>query len=268
MMAIVSLKLQRAYIYRNGMLIGVSTVSTGVKGRETPTGVFTILQKEVDHKSNLYDDAPMPFMQRLTWDGIAMHAGRLPGYPASHGCVRLPLAFAKLLYAVTGRGMTVVITDSAAVPRVAPTPDLLQAQSAAFYYDSTEVRWDAQLSPAGPVSIVISTTDKRIVVLRNGQQIGSGPVAFAHKPLARTVAYVLRPIDDEGPHWLRLTLPGDTLDGSVEATPEERQNLRLPERLRDGLAAVVGPGTTVVQTPDTLRSGSTGQPLTILSDDR
>src|SRR3546814_18004653 len=80
---------------------------------ETPTGIFTILQKKVDHKSNLYDDAPMPYMQRLTWSGIAMHAGNLPGYPASHGCIRLPLAFAEHLYGVTQLGLTVIITQSA-----------------------------------------------------------------------------------------------------------------------------------------------------------
>ena len=73
---VISLDEQRAYVYRNGLRIGVSTVSTGKKGYETPTGVFTILQKKKDHKSNLYDDAPMPFMQRLTWDGVALHAGR------------------------------------------------------------------------------------------------------------------------------------------------------------------------------------------------
>ena len=87
---IISLTTQRAYVYRNGVPIGVSTVSTGAPGRETPTGVFVILQKAVFHRSNRYSNAPMPFMQRLTWTGIAMHAGRLPGYPASHGCIRLP----------------------------------------------------------------------------------------------------------------------------------------------------------------------------------
>src|SRR3546814_12949145 len=81
--------------------------------------------KKVDHKSNLYDDAPMPYMQRLTWSGIAMHAGNLPGYPASHGCIRLPLAFAEHLYGVTQLGLTVILTQSADIPRFAPAPDVL-----------------------------------------------------------------------------------------------------------------------------------------------
>jgi L,D-transpeptidase catalytic domain len=79
------------YVYRNRVRIGVSTVSTGTKSHATPTGIFTILQKKVTHEFNIYKGAKMPHMQRLTWTGIAIHAGHLPGYPASHGCVRLPV---------------------------------------------------------------------------------------------------------------------------------------------------------------------------------
>ena len=104
---VVSLPLQRAYVYRAGTLIGISTVSTGRRGHETPTGSFNILQKRREHYSNLYNNAPMPFMQRLTWDGIALHAGQLPGHPASHGCIRLPLAFARHLFGATQVGATV-----------------------------------------------------------------------------------------------------------------------------------------------------------------
>ena len=108
---VVSIPLQRAFIYRGGTLIGVTTVSTGRPGHETPTGSFPILQKRREHYSNLYNNAPMPFMQRLTWDGIALHAGQIPGRPASHGCVRLPLDFARQLFAVTTLGATVHIVD-------------------------------------------------------------------------------------------------------------------------------------------------------------
>ncbi|MDB5686499.1 MAG: L,D-transpeptidase, partial [Rhizorhabdus sp.] len=154
---IVSLKTQRAYAYRNGVPIGISTVSSGKLGHETPTGVFTLLQKNVDHKSNLYNAAPMPYMQRLTWDGIAMHAGNLPGYPASHGCIRLPLAFAKLLYGVTRLGLTVVITNEAEVPRIAPTPDILRTGAADASPDlAGGTLWQPERAPTGPLSIVIS----------------------------------------------------------------------------------------------------------------
>jgi lipoprotein-anchoring transpeptidase ErfK/SrfK len=106
---VIDLSSQHATLYRNGVIVGASTISTGSRGRETPTGVFTILQKEVVHRSRTYDDAPMPYMQRLTWKGVALHAGRVPGYRASHGCIRLPRGFAKLLYGVTKIGTPVMI---------------------------------------------------------------------------------------------------------------------------------------------------------------
>lgn len=118
---VVSIPAQLAYVYRDGMLIAVSTVSTGRDGKDTPTGEFTILEKRVFHRSNLYSNAPMPFMQRLTWDGIALHAGHLPGYPASHGCIRLPKEFAKKLFGVTALGANVSVVDEFLEdPRVSP----------------------------------------------------------------------------------------------------------------------------------------------------
>ena len=107
---VVSLQDQRAWVFNNGSRIATSTVSTGKAGKETPTGVFPILEKKKMHHSNLYDNAPMPFMQRLTWDGVALHAGRIPGHPASHGCVRLPEQFARQLFGVTRRDETVVVS--------------------------------------------------------------------------------------------------------------------------------------------------------------
>lgn len=106
---VVSIPSQRMFVFRKGELWDQSPVSTGKKGKETPQGIFPILQKKVMHRSSIYDDAPMPYMQRLTWDGVALHAGRVPGYPASHGCVRLPKDFAKKLYEVTNFERTIVI---------------------------------------------------------------------------------------------------------------------------------------------------------------
>lgn len=108
---VVSRKAQRAYVFRGERLIAVSTVSTGSRGHETPLGTFPILQKKAFHRSNLYSDAPMPHMQRLTWSGIALHGGDLPGYPASHGCIRLPRAFAQQLYDLTALGGLVSVID-------------------------------------------------------------------------------------------------------------------------------------------------------------
>jgi lipoprotein-anchoring transpeptidase ErfK/SrfK len=119
---VIDLSAQRAVLYRNGAPIAASRVSTGSRGRETPTGTFTVLQKRITHRSRTYDDAPMPYMQRLSWKGLAMHAGYVPGYPASHGCIRLPRRFAKRLYAVTKVGTRVVIRRRIAPVRVYVSP--------------------------------------------------------------------------------------------------------------------------------------------------
>ena len=115
-LVLVSIVEQVARVYRNGVEIGIARVSTGRPGYPTPTGVFTILQKARVHHSSTYDEASMPYTERLTWDGVALHAGGVPGYPSSHGCVHLPLEFADLLYGVTEVGTTVVIADAHRVP--------------------------------------------------------------------------------------------------------------------------------------------------------
>lgn len=106
---VISIERQMVHVYDGDRLIGVASVSTGMKGHRTPTGEFSILQKREWHRSNLYSNAPMPYMQRLTWDGIALHAGHNPGYPASHGCIRLPHAFAKKLFELTQLGTLVSV---------------------------------------------------------------------------------------------------------------------------------------------------------------
>jgi len=116
LMAVVALREQRVTIFDADGKIMRAPVSTGQTGYETPAGIYSVIQKEADHHSNLYDDAEMPFMQRITWSGIALHAGVLPGHPASHGCVRMPYAFAEHLFELTKLGMRVLV-----VPRdVAP----------------------------------------------------------------------------------------------------------------------------------------------------
>jgi hypothetical protein len=108
---IVSLEDQRLYAYHDQQLLAWSNVSSGRPGHETPTGTFTVSEKDVDHHSSLYDNASMPFFMRLTDDGLGMHAGFLPGYPASHGCVRLPLGMARELYQRVDSGTPVKITS-------------------------------------------------------------------------------------------------------------------------------------------------------------
>jgi hypothetical protein len=130
-MAIVSLPNQRITIYDAKGWILRAPVSSGQSGRETPAGIFSVIEKDADHHSNLYDDASMPHMQRLTWSGIALHAGHLPGYPASHGCVRMPSDFAERLFDMTQMGMRVIVAPSDVAPVEIDHPVLFQAKPGA-----------------------------------------------------------------------------------------------------------------------------------------
>src|SRR6478752_851281 len=103
-MVVVSIAKQSLTLYDAGVPVAHSKVSTGVAGHPTPTGIFSVIQKSRYHRSNLYSDAPMPFMQRITWSGVALHAGLLPGYPASHGCIRMPEDFAVRMWRTTQMG--------------------------------------------------------------------------------------------------------------------------------------------------------------------
>jgi hypothetical protein len=131
-MAIVSIKTQQVTLYDADGWILRAPVSTGVKGRETPAGVFALLEKNKDHRSNMYDDAEMPNMQRITWNGIALHGGPLPGYAASHGCVRMPYGFAEKLFDKTRPGMRVIISPNDAAPVDISHPALFQPNAEAI----------------------------------------------------------------------------------------------------------------------------------------
>ncbi|RAI44665.1 L,D-transpeptidase [Rhodoplanes roseus] len=124
-MAIVSIKSQQVTLYDADGWIMRAPVSTGVKGRETPAGVFAVVEKDKDHRSTMYDDAWMPHMQRITWNGIALHGGPLPGYAASHGCVRMPYGFAGSLFDKTRIGMRVIVSPADAAPIEFSHPALL-----------------------------------------------------------------------------------------------------------------------------------------------
>ncbi len=112
----ISIANQRLTLYDNGVPIAHSPVSTGTASHPTPTGVFSVIGKARFHRSNLYSSAPMPFMQRITWSGVALHAGQLPGYPASHGCIRLPYEFAIRLFNTTKMGARVIISHQDLTP--------------------------------------------------------------------------------------------------------------------------------------------------------
>src|SRR3954452_585133 len=130
-MAIVSIKTQQVTFYDAEGWIMRAPVSTGTTGRETPAGIFAVLEKDKDHHSSMYDDAWMPNMQRITWNGIALHGGPLPGYPASHGCVRMPFGFAEKLFNKTRIGMRVIISPNHAAPVEFSHPALFEPNAKA-----------------------------------------------------------------------------------------------------------------------------------------
>ncbi len=154
-MAIVSLGDQRVSIYDAAGKFLEAPVSTGSTGYETPAGIFSVVQKKEEHRSNLYEDGEMPFMQRITWTGIALHAGNLPGHPASHGCVRLPMAFARQLFDMTEMGMRVLIVRDDMRPSDISHPALFKARPVDPLSLATAT------VPAGRVAAL--TTDRAIV---------------------------------------------------------------------------------------------------------
>jgi hypothetical protein len=128
--AVVSLNDQRITVYDAAGKILQSPVSTGATGYETPAGVYSVVQKKAVHSSNVYEDGNMPFMQRITWTGIALHAGVLPGHPASHGCVRMPLGFAEMLFGLTDIGLRVIVVRDDIAPKEIEHPALFKPNTA------------------------------------------------------------------------------------------------------------------------------------------
>jgi len=264
----VDLGRQRATVYRNGVRIGVSTISSGKEGHETPTGVFTILEKNKEHHSKTYDDASMHYQQRLTWLGVALHAGNLPGFPASHGCVRLPLEFAKKLFEVTPMGGTVVIAGGNEDPVKRPAAGVLAPALAGVTQQADEVltdkgafTWNPAASPSGPVSIIVSTGDQQVVILRNGVEIGRAHAVVSQEtsqPQVMTFA------GGDRPQWIQVGV-SDLKGESAEIISTERvEQMRLPAQFVTNMRSVITPGTTLLVTQASVEPSSTGVQTTVM----
>ena len=264
LMILISIPEQEMHVYRNGIMIGRSSVSTGSKGHDTPGGVFSILEKQQSHRSKKYNDAPMPNMQRLTWTGIAMHSGQLPGYAASHGCVRLPYDFSQLLFSTTNRGGTVIIGDGKTpVPRLASNPGLMLAPKdftpeMLHPLGKNDYDWHPERSPEGPITIVISSADKAMYVYRNGDPIGRASVEVSGKGLSgreKLGNHVFTMLEGttgkpsqftpkhEEARWMRVTSEGKAVDADTLAS-----RLHFSPDFADKLANELKPGTTVIVT--------------------
>jgi hypothetical protein len=258
---LVSIPQQTMHVYRNGILVGRSSISSG-KNNSTPGGVFTILEKKQEHYSKKYDNAPMPNMQRLTWSGIAMHSGHLPGYAASHGCIRLPYDFSQLLFTVTKSGGTVVVGDGKTpTPHLASNPGLMLAPK-----DLTpdmirqlardEYQWHPERSPEGPITIVLSSGDRMMYVYRNGNPIGRAALEINGRGFGnRLGSHIFTRLEGttgkesqlapgrEAGKWMRVSSEGRGIDAESLAS-----RLRFNTEFAQKLADEIKPGTTVIVT--------------------
>ena len=258
-MVLVSIPEQTIHVFRNGVLIGRSSISSGSQGHATPAGVYSILEKAETHHSVTYNNAPMPYMQRLTEEGIAMHSGQLPGYAASHGCIRLPFDFSRDLYTVTSKGGTVIVgNDKTPEPRFAAHPGLLLAPAnftpamvhplAANEYD-----WHPERSTKGPITMVVSSADHAIYVYRNGEPIGRAELEVSGgKRLGNHVFTMLEGTTGkpsrvapgrEAKRWMRVSGQGRAVDPDKIAS-----RLHFSAEFGQKVADELKPGTTVVVT--------------------
>jgi L,D-transpeptidase catalytic domain len=282
---VVSITEQRAYVYRNGVLIGATTVSTGRPGHQTPTGVFTVLQKQKEHRSTIYDGAPMPYMERLTWGGIALHAGGLPGYPESHGCIHLPTEFAQRLFDISPSGMTVVIGTEATAPERVAHPGYLAPVMAVGgepierhpFAPTEEERWRPELSPSGPISIVLSQGSQRVVVYRNGVEIGRARLTVTGDEPLINHALILtdRPSTVPDPYvpdptrysWLRIGVPGHVGEQGTQVDPNAVARIKMPADFVARVNEILTPGATLLVTREALYTQTTGPMVQVVDAD-
>jgi L,D-transpeptidase catalytic domain len=278
---VVSLDEQRGYVYRNGVLIGVTTTSSGKSGHDTPTGIFVVLQKDKDHHSSIYNNAAMPFTQRLTWGGVALHAGGLPGYPSSHGCVHLPSKFAEELFAVSPMGMTVVVIDGNSTPtQVAHPPAFAPVDPVTGLEDipgrlkaDEPFRFEPDKSPVGPVSVIISGADLRAIVMRNGKEIGRTRISLRNSsvPLG-THAFVMTQrsatgsLAPEAQRWMALAMPGHSGEAGAILSSDTAQRVALPPAFVARVAPLLEPGTTLFVTDAPILTENVASNFTVLSN--
>jgi hypothetical protein len=248
---IVSIPDQLVHIYRNGVRIAASTCSTGKPGHRTPTGVFQILQKDKHHHSSTYSNAPMPNMNRLTWSGIALHAGNLPGYPASHGCVRLPMQFSERLFDITRKGMTVVIADDSSQPAAVTHPGMVLGDYAKREFAAVDNALVKDQYSAGHAakptvtSVVVSSKDKSVTVLEDGHVVAKGKAAIAGgaRPIGENV-YTLTGAhkDDDSLTWSSVGYGKTDREDMgrelrrITADPQVRGEIR--KRMQNGMTVV------------------------------
>jgi hypothetical protein len=259
---IVSIADQRISVYDDGLLIARSSVSTGVQGHPTPVGVFSVIGKELWHRSNIYSAAPMPYMQRITWSGIALHAGVLPGHPASHGCIRLAKDFAIRLWHLTKRGTRVIIaannvdpvqianprffsnpktasssqessTEALAgkdAPSIPPTPTALVQN--AQPQDVTSLLPAAGVAPpkkAIPISVFVSRKLSRLFVRQRFTPLFDVPIKVENpdEPLGTHVFTLLKPQNEAASfRWNVVSMPKASSDNATSSNKKPNATIQ------------------------------------------
>jgi lipoprotein-anchoring transpeptidase ErfK/SrfK len=270
---VISIARQRAILFSDGVRIAEGTISTGVPGHPTPMGVFSVISKSRYHRSNIYSGAPMPYMQRITWSGIAMHQGPLPGFPASHGCIRLTQAFAVKLWAISKVGTRVIVTRDEVAPvgidnarlfvpkkpeekpvdgAAAPVPAMPMATAA---IDEPATATDAVLPPAaakpaaeppkrkGLVEVFVSRKQAKVYVRQGFTELFEAPVTIAEpdQPWG-THVFTVMDIQDGKADWTVMTIPSGYAHRphrrghKLSAKEIERQSKRVAD-LADGPTA-------------------------------
>ena len=282
----ISLDRQQLTLYAGAEPVAHSRVSTGQRGFSTPTGVFSIIQKDRYHRSNIYEDAPMYFMQRITWSGVALHQGVVPNYPASHGCIRLPEAFAKHLWGTTGIGVRVIITHDEVAPReishaklFAPKPRDEVVASSVSSLEAAQQAWKiAQLGgsvpiagateemiapmpeivpqPAprplksGPISVFISRKEGKLFVRKGFEPLFDTPVEIARAdlPLGTHVFTAIGRQDDSASlRWTAVSMASSArAAASHPSAAAALDRITIPQEAIDRISALTAPGASLI----------------------
>ena len=293
---VVSTDLQKLTVYDDGIPVATTTVSTGVAEHPTPHGIFSIIGKERFHRSNIYSDAPMPWMQRITWSGVALHEGHVTGRPASHGCIRMPAAFAVELFRYTREGARVIIAREDVVPSpwgsvaafnsgtfakiattqvTASTP--AQAPSSAPYDIEIEARPRISAAPVlpqrrdiaahAPLSLLVSRKTGKLYVRRAFTPVFQVPITIDDP--ARPLGTHLFMAQDDASRWLAMTVSAKVREASLidegrKGRPRDGQPMALPPSdAAEALSRIHLPPGTAEYVASLLTPGAT----LILSDD-
>jgi lipoprotein-anchoring transpeptidase ErfK/SrfK len=281
---LISLDKQQLTLYSGGDVIGRSRLSSGKQGHGTPTGIFSIIQKDRWHRSNIYDDAPMYFMQRITWSGVALHQGVVPNHPASHGCVRLPASFAQQLWTTTQIGARVIITHDqvapveiehpllfapkrTSAPIVALADSIKAAQQAWTFTELVSSQplagmtmTDINPSPSAPPSFTApDTTPSRPlkagpVSVFISRKDGKLYVRKGFEPLFDVPVAIDRPTESLGTHVFTAIAPkGDAgLRWNVVSVTRGAQaaaaldRITIPQEAIDRISELAGPGASLI----------------------